>query len=314
MPASKNSKDTYGALGKTNVLFFDPLKLKLVTDPKHPLYDTRVDRDLSPEFIANINHNGILQPIAVRKNPENGDVEVVYGRQRVKAAIEANKGRKKRGEPLLQVPGTVRRSEELGLMGAMATENEAREGTSPLDRARLMQRMLERGATEPALAIQFACSAATVKNSLALLEAPAAVRAAVEKGAITAANGYKLSKLEPAEAKKKLAEIETKAPRVAGKRNGSAAKAKAILDGRRPKAKPMGTPLADQAGRPTIYLSMIETFRDEVQESNAFGEDYKRYVIAALNWLVGKPDEWNDIVRPETEEESAAADEPLEVV
>jgi ParB family chromosome partitioning protein len=292
---TKDSKDVYGAAGKTNLLIFDPSKLKLVTDPKHPLYDPRVDRPLSDDFIANIGHYGVLEPVVVRKNPETGDVEVVAGRQRVRAAIEVNKGRKKRGEPLLQVSAVVKRSEDLGLMGIMASENEARVGTSPLERARLMQRMLDRGSTTQALETSFACSAATVKNALALLEAPAAVKAAVEKGTITAANGYKLSKLEPGEAKKKLAQIETKAPRTAGKRNGAAAKAAKILNGGK---APVGRSLSDQAGRPTIYLSAIETMRGEVEESLILGADYKRHIVACLNYLLGEPEEWNEIAAP----------------
>ena len=296
--ASKNSQDVYGASARTNLLLFDPSKLTLVTDPKHPLYDPRVERPLSDEFIANINYHGVLEPVVLRKNPENGDVEVVAGRQRVRAAIEANKVRKKRGEPQIQVPGIIKRSEDLALMGIMASENEARVGTSPLERARLMQRMLDRGSGTSDLEIQFACSAATVKNALALLEAPAAVKAAVEKGIITAANGYKLSKLEPAEAKKKLAQIETRAPRVAGRRNGSAAKAKAILNGGKAPARPP----ADLSGQPTIFLHTIESMRDEVEESNVIGADYKRHIVACLNALVGNPAEWNEIAKLDTAE------------
>lgn len=39
---AKNSIDAYGASGKSNVLFFEPENLHLVTDTTHPLYDERV--------------------------------------------------------------------------------------------------------------------------------------------------------------------------------------------------------------------------------------------------------------------------------
>ena len=38
---AKNSKDVYGAKGKTNVLLFDPADLTIVTDEKSALFDKR---------------------------------------------------------------------------------------------------------------------------------------------------------------------------------------------------------------------------------------------------------------------------------
>lgn len=274
---AKNSKDAYGAVGKSNVLFFKPESLKLVTDEAHPLYDPRVTRELDEAFIANVNHFGIIEPIVVRKNPETGDTEVIAGRQRVRAVLAANVGRKDRGEPLLQVPAVVRRGEDLALMGAMATENEARVGNSPLERAKLMQRMLDRGAAPADLERAFACSASTVKNALALLEAPKAVRNAVERGSITAASAYKLSKLPAEEAKEKLAELETVAPRIKGHR--SANKAREILG----------------EGAP-VTRKMVERMRDEVEESSVIGGEFKRQISACLNALLGDSVEWMAIV------------------
>src|SRR6185437_7958758 len=169
---AKNSIEAYGASGKSNVLFFEPEKLVIVTDEKHPLFDPRATKVLDPAFVANVGHYGVCQPIIVRKNPETGATEVVAGRQRVRAARVVNEERKKRGEVLMLVPAVVRRDEDARLMGVMASENEARAGNTPLERAQLMQRMLNAGAAPSELEKAFACSAATLKNSLALLEAP----------------------------------------------------------------------------------------------------------------------------------------------
>lgn len=51
---AKNSIDAYGASGKSNVLFFEPESLHLVTDTTHPLYDERVHLPLNEAVILNI--------------------------------------------------------------------------------------------------------------------------------------------------------------------------------------------------------------------------------------------------------------------
>ena len=59
---------------------------------------------------------------------------------------------------------------------------------------------------------------------LRLLDAPAAVRAAVDSGKVSVGDAYKLSRLEPDETKKKLAELVEKAPRTPGKKRSDHAK------------------------------------------------------------------------------------------
>lgn len=81
---AKKSKDVYGAEGQSNLLNFDPAKLTLVTDENSPLYDARVHLPVDEALARNINYQGVLEPIAVSKNPETGETEVVVGRQRVK--------------------------------------------------------------------------------------------------------------------------------------------------------------------------------------------------------------------------------------
>ncbi|STW26153.1 Uncharacterised protein [Klebsiella michiganensis] len=71
---AKNSIDAYGASGKTNVLMFEPENLHIVTDKAHPLYDERIHLPLSEAMVLNIIDQGVLEPIIVWKDPENGDV------------------------------------------------------------------------------------------------------------------------------------------------------------------------------------------------------------------------------------------------
>jgi len=51
---AKNSIEAYGAEGKSNVLFFDPEKLTLVTDETSALYDPRVHLPVSEPMVLNI--------------------------------------------------------------------------------------------------------------------------------------------------------------------------------------------------------------------------------------------------------------------
>jgi len=234
----KASRDSLNAKGKRDAYMFDPDDLVLVTDEKSPLYDERVHLEVSESLVLNMMHapdgvpQGVLEPITVARNTETGKVEVVIGRQRVKAAREANKRLKKQGVEQFRVPAMIQRVNAYRGMGMIISENEHRQDDTPLGRARKMQRYLELGRDESEVAVLFGVSAASVKNLLSLLDAPAAVRNAVEAGKITVSDGYKLAKLDPAEAREKVAELQEKAPRTPGKkRSKNAGKAREIVGG-----------------------------------------------------------------------------------
>lgn len=195
--SSKNSKDVYGAVGRSNVLMFDPKALVIVTDPKHPLYDERHALPVSEPMVLNIMHQGVIEPVVITKDPETGQVLVVDGRQRVKCAIEANRRLKAKGCEPVQVMGVPRRGDGAALAGVMVSTNEIRQDDTPMNRAKKMARLIEMGRTEADLALLFGCSGATVKNCLALLDCSAPVRKAVETGALPVTAAYKMSKLDP---------------------------------------------------------------------------------------------------------------------
>lgn len=204
---AKNSIDAYGALGKSNVLFFDPDSLTLVTDTASPLYDPRVHLPLSEPMVLNIMALGVIQAITVAKNPETGVVEVVVGRQRVKAAREANKRLRAKGCEPIQVPAIPRRDKGASLTDTMVSENELRESDTPIGRAEKMARLLKYGRTNEDLAVIFGCGLATVRNTLALLDAPAAVRDAVEAGEINVTHAKQMAKLPPEVQREKVKEL-----------------------------------------------------------------------------------------------------------
>jgi ParB family transcriptional regulator, chromosome partitioning protein len=296
---AKNSRDAYGATGESKVLHFKPEDLKLVKDETHVLYDERVAQEISDEFVSNIDFMGIVEPVVVRKNTETGAMEVVAGRQRVRAAIEANKRRKKRGDKLLLVPATVRRGDDMSMMTVMVTENEARVANTPLQRAQLMQRMLNRGATEKDVATSMACSIATVKNHLGLMEAPAAVRNAVQSGKVSAAVGYKLSKMPAAEAKAKLAEATTSAPKERGKRTGAAKKQMEVVTGVKSSTLPKSR--VD-----------VEAMRDIIEENADLGGEIKRLMVAVCDWMLGDEDDLREICGMESKMDNEFEEEDEE--
>ncbi|KVR93303.1 ParB/RepB/Spo0J family partition protein [Burkholderia vietnamiensis] len=207
---AKNSIDAYGAKGKGNVLDFDPGTLVLVTDPAHPLFDERVHWPVDENMVRNIMFQGVIQPIEVTKDPETGEVQVVTGRQRVKAAREANRRLVDRGEPPVTVPGIVRRIPRVDrasvLSAAIASENAIRQQETPLSTAAKMARQL-RMRSEADVAVLFGCNVQTVRATVALLDCCEAVQKAVDAGQINVTHARKLAKLEPSEQREKVAEL-----------------------------------------------------------------------------------------------------------
>lgn len=132
---AKDSKVVYGASGKTNVLNFVPEKLHLITDKTHPLYDERIHLPIDEGMVLNIKELGVLEPITVWKDPENGLTCVVAGRQRVRHTLEANKLLLKEGKKPLLVPAVVKRGSANQMAKYMVSENEIRRPDTPLGRA-----------------------------------------------------------------------------------------------------------------------------------------------------------------------------------
>ena len=267
--STKNSKDVYGAKGKTNVLMFDPEDLLLVTDPKSPIFDERVNLPVSESLVRNIMHHGVLETIIVHKNPETGKTEVVAGRQRVKATREANVRLKAQGCETICIPATVRRGDDGSLAGVMVSENEIREDDTPLGRAKKMERLLALGKSEDDLAVLFGCTKTTVKNTLALLECCADVRKAVEKGEINVTAAYDLSKLDAEAQRTTLDKMLTAGASATGKRNRSQKMREA----------------SGKSAAPS--KAQIRTYRDEI---NAFctDPDFRATALKMLDYVLGK--------------------------
>ena len=133
----------------------------------------------------------------------------------------------------------LKRADDSRLMAMLISSNEHATEDLPLNRARKAQRYIDLGHDEKEVAKLLGTSEATVKNLLRLLDAPAAVRNALDSGKISASDAYKLAREEPAEAKKKVAELVEKAPRTPGKkRSKNAKKARQVMGKPEPAAEP----------------------------------------------------------------------------
>jgi ParB family chromosome partitioning protein len=198
-------KNKYGAVGRGDTLSFEPETLKVITDPKHPLYDSRVERKPTEAMVLSIMRDGIIEPLVITRDGE--DVYVVAGRQRRAAAIEANKRLKKEGGDPVLCPCVWRQAEkrerEVKLYEISVSENELRSGDSPLERACKMQHLKNLGRDDRSIAVTFGCTVAQVRNLLALLDCAPAVQRAVE-GGLSAAVAMQLSKLPREEQVKRL--------------------------------------------------------------------------------------------------------------
>jgi len=185
----------------------DADQIVLITDKNHPLYDPRIELPLEESLVLNIMLNGVIEPIVVRS--VNGRPEVVDGRQRVRATLEANKRLKKAGKTLVRIPAIPRKGTDADLFGVSVSANENRQDDTPMGRAEKANRLLNLGQTEEEVAVAFGVGVQTVKNWTKLVELSAPVRKAVEAGKLSATAAIKLADVPAEEQKAILADLPT---------------------------------------------------------------------------------------------------------
>ena len=120
------AKKTAFEAPRSNMYMLLPEELTVIDDPKHWLYDPRVETPPDVAFIADIEERGIIQPINVVK--EDDRTLVVTGRRRVRAALDINKRRK--GQEPIRVPCWQRKGNEADLYAVAVAENTHRRNDS----------------------------------------------------------------------------------------------------------------------------------------------------------------------------------------
>jgi len=204
------SKHDMGAEGKSDLFLYDPEKLTIVTDPKHPLYDPRVKLQIDESTVKSIMFYGVLEPVIVSKLGD--EVRVVDGRQRVANAREANRRLVERGMPPVRVPCVTKRGTEAFLAG-VASATFIRQEEGPLDQAKRMQHLLDLGRSEEEVQTDMGISASTVANYKAMLETSPAVQEEQANGSISSAVAVTLSTLSEAKQWEVVQKIKAKKAR-----------------------------------------------------------------------------------------------------
>lgn len=159
--------------------------------PRHRFDDAGLE-----ELSKSIRRTGILQPVLVTK--EGGRFRIVAGERRVRAARLAG---------LSEVPVIVREgvTDRDHLLLALV-ENVQRRDLTALEEAEAYRHLKDDfGLTQEDVAERVGKDRATVANALRLLKLPAAVRAALEEGALSAGHARALLALPSAADQEQLA-------------------------------------------------------------------------------------------------------------
>lgn len=207
----------------------EPERLVLVEDKEHPLYDVRVHLAPDENMVRSVMAHGVVETIVARKN---GDaVEVIDGRQRVKAAIEANKRFAAEGASArVRVP-TILRNEDTDADDAvlMVLTNEIRRDDDIVTKAGKAKHLADFGKTPQEIALAFGVAPATIKAWLRVHELAGIVKAAIRDGQIGAGEAVAaladLPKNEQSVALAKLVETSGMSRRGAKRQPGAAKRA-----------------------------------------------------------------------------------------
>lgn len=177
-----NRKETYGFEGQFAGGDKYPEDLTIVgidcdVSEFPELRDDRVHDPLDPEMVQSVRDHGVRIPIEIRRLRGDDRNFVSYGRHRVQWAREANKTLN--GKMRILVPCKIAEVGSDPLTTAII-ENSGRKSYTPLQSARLAQRMRERGRSDREIASAFGKSIATVEGWKILLESGTEALTAVE--------------------------------------------------------------------------------------------------------------------------------------
>lgn len=168
--------------------YIDPDKLVIIgldTDDTddHPLFDERVFLPVNEALVKNIMVYGIQQPVIVQKS--YGNVCVVDGRQRVRAAREAKQRQAEAGEYEVKVPTREAKGTDDRVMGIMVSTNEQRQDDEVLTKATKAARLLDITGDMDEVCIAFGRTKSTIQKWLLLTQADTRVHDAIRQGKIS---------------------------------------------------------------------------------------------------------------------------------
>lgn len=204
-------RDRSKELARATHYYADPDELTIIgldtkDGPDHPLYDPRIHRPLEEARVRNFLFYGVMKPVEVRRN--EGRLEVVDGRGRVRYARAAKQEQLKRGEDTLKVPVIIVKGDDSHLFGRSRAGN-IHDADGPMTTAKNMQRQLAMGKTPQEVADTFGVSTQTVANYQTLLDAAPEVIEATIKEEISHTAAIHLAQLSKSEQAEVLADIKS---------------------------------------------------------------------------------------------------------
>jgi ParB family chromosome partitioning protein len=156
----------------------------------------RFDDENLQSLSASIQHDGILQPVVVRRVGEQ--YELIMGERRLQAARLAG---------LSTVPAIVRTADELDTLRLALVENLQREDLNPIDVAQAYKSLIDGfGLSQMELSKFVGRDRSSIANSIRLLALPEKVRAMISEGKLSEGHARALLSLTTGEAQITMAE------------------------------------------------------------------------------------------------------------
>ena len=185
---------------RADVFTIEPERLTLTKEGL--LYDERAALPINEGLVKSILKSGVRTPLQVRKNGPN--IEIIDGRQRYKAACEANRrlrGEDWEGEPIgpIKVQVIVQHGSDKDIFSSFIIGNGFRTEEDPVALARKANVMASLGATLEEIATDFGITERTLKDWLKLTDLSPEVQEAIQTGEISAGAGQALLQMRKEE-------------------------------------------------------------------------------------------------------------------
>src|SRR2546422_1364587 len=149
----------------------------------------RFDDDAIRELAESIKASGVLQPVLVRRNADDG-YQLVAGERRLRAASLAG---------LVRIPALLKEIEDREMLEYALVENVQREDLNPIEEAKAYRTLGESAKlTHDQISARVGKQRASISNSLRLLLLPPEVQDMVSRGTLSAGHARALLSLESA--------------------------------------------------------------------------------------------------------------------
>jgi ParB family chromosome partitioning protein len=266
MAARAEQSDTLR--GRTVPAFsVSPESLVVITDRKNAQFRESALEPFREELVGSIIRFGIAQALIVRRDGDR--LEVIDGRKRVAAAMEANRRLRALGQPEVKCIVTLRSGTDHEVLMSSVTVNANRYQDSVLELAVLCRRIIDLGGTLTDCATACGRSIDTIENWMKLDDLHPEVRAMVRAGTLKYTVAMRLARLPRARQLGKLKLILR-----AGATNANAVRA--VVDGRLERVTP---PDKHAQRRVADELLKAKAFAVGDQESDCF---------SFAEWLLGR--------------------------